>query len=122
MAVLWLLSTFIFESYVGDYIIAPAISFEAAMFKNYVASYFWIWKDRVKKKKGDFFKRLFYYNLSTVFVFLIKLGILLIVERLTHLDVIWCNLIALSVSGIINLYAQDKLVFKPSGSPSNSSA
>lgn len=109
---LWLFSNYFFSSYTGKYIAAPAISFEIAMFKNYMTSYFWIWKERVELKKGDFFKRLLYYNLNSALAFLVKLGLIIFIERLTHLHVVFCNLIALIFSGLINYYIQDKMIFR----------
>ena len=45
--VLWLFSHFVFTRYVGQYIISPVISFECAVFANYLLSYFMVWKERV---------------------------------------------------------------------------
>ena len=65
--ILWLLSTYIFSSYVGVYIISPAISFEVAMFSNFCFSYFWIWNKRLETKEPkSFLIRLLYFNLSSI--------------------------------------------------------
>lgn len=109
---LWLFSTFVFESYTGKYIISPAISFEIAMLKNYVMSYFWIWNENHSFRWKDFLKKLLYYNINAVLAFIIKLGLIIIIERLTHLNVVYCNLIALMFTGIINYVVQDKLIFR----------
>lgn len=110
---LWLFSRYLFDSYYGKYIIAPFLSFEIAMLKNFINSYFWIWGDRVIKSPKDFLTRLFFYNINAVAVFFIKAGIILLTEILFGLDVVLCNLIALVFTGIINLILQDKLIFRP---------
>ena len=110
--VLWTLKTWVFSSYTGVFIVAPAISFQAAMFNNYTISYFWVWKHRVSVSHSDFFRRLPRYNLSCVLAFGIKLLLLIAVERLFHLDVIICNAVALTVSGVFNFLAGEKVIFR----------
>jgi putative flippase GtrA len=111
--VLWVLTKFLFFSYVGQYIIAPAISFEVAMFHNYLLSYYFIWQTVVpRKNKRDFFIRLVSYNISTLFGFFVKMGFLLLFERLFGWDVLLCNIAALSISGFVNFFLSEKVVFK----------
>lgn len=111
--VLWILTQFIFFSYVGQYVISPAISFEVAMFHNYLLSYFFIWhNDILKKSSRDFFSRLITYNISALFGFFIKMGFLLLLERIFRWDVVVCNIIALFFSGFVNFFVAEKLVFK----------
>lgn len=111
---LWLLSTFYFETHIGKYVIAPAISFEIAMLKNFFTSYFWIWHERVEKRPGEFLKKLFLYNLNCFFTFLGKLGIILLIDAFTDLNVVYCNLIALLLTGTANYLIQDKMIFRRS--------
>jgi putative flippase GtrA len=111
-AVLWLLKTFVFHSYLTVYIVSPAISFEIAMFNNYVISYFWVWRDRVEKKPKDFFMRLLPYNSTCLIAFGVKMALLLLIERIFHFDVVICNILALLVSGIVNFLGGEKWVFK----------
>lgn len=112
---LWSFSNFVFQSYTGKYVLAPTISFEFAMFSNYLTSYFWIWKERVKFRKGDFIKRLVFYNLNCALAFAVKLGLIIFIERVSHLHVVYCNLIALTFTGLINYHIQDKMIFRHSG-------
>ncbi|AEJ60345.1 hypothetical protein Spith_0058 [Spirochaeta thermophila DSM 6578] len=114
--VLWLASSFLFSSYVGKYLVAPALSFEVAMLHNYTISYFWIWRKRIRHRgAADFFRRLLPYNLSVLFGFGVKMVLLLLLERLFHWDVVWCNLGALTVSGVINFFLGELVVFKKRG-------
>ena len=115
--VLWLLSDFVFTSgYWGEYIISPLISFQCAVAVNFTISYFYVWKDRTRKRPDAsvrrFFKLFGAYNLSSSVVFLFRLGVLLIIERFTGWDVVICNIVAMCFSGIINFTINNLLIFK----------
>ena len=110
--ILWLLSAFYFKTHTGKYIIAPAISFEIAMTKNFFTSYFWIWHERVQKKYGEFMKKFFLYNVNCFFTFLGKLGLILLIDAFTEMNVVYCNLIALLLTGFANYLIQDKMIFR----------
>lgn len=115
--VLWLLSDLVFtKGYLGEYIVSPFISFQCAVAVNFTISYFYVWKDRTRKRPDAsvrrFFKLFGGYNLSTSAVFLFRLGVLLLIERLTGWDVVICNLIAMCFSGIINFTINNLLIFK----------
>jgi putative flippase GtrA len=110
---LWIFSRFVFSTYAGIYIAAPVISFEIAMLCNYIISYFWIWNKRISVKTSKtFFTRLALFNASCVVGFLIKMGFLILFERLFQWDVIYCNLMALVISGLANFALADLLVFR----------
>ena len=111
-AVLWMLSKYLLDCYALEYILAPAISFEFAVINNYTISYLWVWKERTKRKWRDYIRRLPGYNLTTVFAFIIKLLILILTERIFHLDVLICNIIAVFSASIINFLAGDKIIFR----------
>ena len=115
--VLWLLSDLVFtKGYWGEYIISPFISFQCAVAVNFTISYFYVWKDRTRKRPDASVRRFFRlfggYNLSTSAVFLFRLGVLLLIESFTGWDVVICNLIAMCVSGIINFTVNNLLIFK----------
>ena len=115
--VLWLLSDFIFKGvYWGEYITSPVLSFQCAVAVNFTISYFYVWKDRIKNgsdsRKGRFFKLYLIYDLSASGVFIVRLGVLLLIERFTGWDVVICNLIAMCFSGLINFTIDNLLIFK----------
>ena len=115
--VLWLLSDLVFtRGYWGEYIISPMISFQCAVAVNYTISYFYVWKDRTRKRPDASVRRFFRlyaaYNLSNSMVFLFRLGVLLLIERFSGLDVVFCNLTAMCFSGIINFTINNLLIFK----------
>ena len=115
--VLWLLSDLVFtKGYWGEYIISPLISFQCAVAVNFTISYFYVWKDRTRKRPDAsvrrFFKLFGAYDISASVVFLFRLGVLLLIERFTGWDVVICNLIAMCFSGIINFTVNTLLIFK----------
>ena len=115
--VLWLLSDLVFtKGYWGEYIISPLISFQCAVAVNFTISYFYVWKDRTRKRPDAsvrrFFKLFGAYDISVSVVFLFRLGVLLLIERFTGWDVVICNLIAMCFSGIINFTVNNLLIFK----------
>ena len=111
--VLWLCSSVFFHSYAGKYILSPFISFECAVFVNFICSYFFIWKDRISHRTTRSFLRHFGgYNLSCTGVFLFKMLLLLGIERLSGWNVVWCNLAALCISGILNFSMGEWVVFR----------
>ena len=115
--VLWLLSDLIFtRGYWGEYIISPLISFQCAVAVNYMISYFYVWKDRTRKRSDASIRRFFRlygaYNLSSSVVFLFRLGVLLLIEKFTGWDVVICNLVAMCFTGIINFAINNLVIFK----------
>lgn len=111
--VLWLCSDYLLNGYVGEYIISPLISFEAANLTNYLVSTRFVWKDRMKGcSRSLFWKKYAVYNASNSMVFFIKMGVLLLIQAATKLDVVWCNILALLVSGLMNFEINDKVIFR----------
>lgn len=115
--VLWILSDYVFtKGYLGEYIISPVISFQFAVAINYSISYFYVWKDRTQGRKeqgrSGFLKKYLAYNLSCSAVFLLRFGVLLIIERFTGWDVVICNLLAMCLSGILNFTINNMVIFR----------
>ncbi len=112
-AILWVFSKWVFHTYAGQYLISPAISFECAVLTNFIVAYFLIWKDRVSARTRRSFLRHFVgYNISCLGAFIVKMIFLLLIQRLFKLNVIWCNLLALCVSGGLNFILNEKVVFR----------
>lgn len=115
MLVLWLCSHYLFKGhYWGEYLLSPFISFECAVLTNFVLAYFSVWRDRVSAHTfRSFFRHYAGYNLSCTSTFLIKMGALLLIERFSGgWDVLICNILALSVSGIVNFVLNEHVIFK----------
>ncbi len=109
--VLWILSDLVFtKGYWGEYLVSPAISFQCAVITNFLISYFYVWKDR--KKTRNPFLTFLYYDLSCTAVFLLRLGFLLLVERIFGWDVVICNLVAMCVTGIVNFVLNNQVIFR----------
>lgn len=113
--VLLLLSDLVFtDGYLGEYVISPVISFQCAVMTNYTISYFYVWRDRREEtgRVRSFFRRFLYYDLSCSTVFLLRLGLLLVIERLSGWDVVICNLAAMCFSGIVNFLMNNLVIFR----------
>lgn len=110
--VLWILSDHLLRgTYWGEYIISPVLSFQCAVAVNFTISYFYVWKDRIRTS-GRFFRLYIAYNLSTTAIFLLRLVVLLLIERLTSWDVLICNLLAMSFTGLLNFTINNLIIFR----------
>ena len=115
MVVLWVCSHYLFKGYYwGEYLLSPFISFECAVLVNFALAYFAVWKDRISARNlRSFFRHYAGYNLSCTGTFLLKMVVLLFIERSSGgWDVLICNILALCVSGILNFALNEMLVFK----------
>lgn len=111
--VLWLLSSFVFNGYTGEYVISPIISFECANVVNFFICSRWVWGERTKGcSKLTVLKRFIGFNLSYTGTFLLKLGLIQLIKLITDWNVVWCSLIALMISGIVNFILNEKVVFR----------
>lgn len=109
--VLWVLSHYVFRRYAGDYLLAPLMSFECAVFTNYCTAYFFVWHERTRRR-GQFFRKYVWYNLSATGTFLVKMCFLLVLEGLFKWNVVICNLVALCISGTINFCIGEWVIFR----------
>ena len=111
--VLWALSHLVFTRYVGQYLVSPFLSFECAVFANYLCSWHFVWTDRVKLSTARRFARKYlYYNLSATGAFLVKMMFLLLFEHVFGWHVVVCNLAALCISGGLNFIMGEWVVFR----------
>ena len=116
--VLWVLSHFVFsEGYLGQYVVSPVISFQCAVLTNYTIFYFYVWRDRTKEDRSrhNFIKRFLAYDLSCSIVFLIRLSILLLIEKTLGWNVVFCNLLAMCISGVLNFTSNNLIIFRKRG-------
>lgn len=113
-AVLWLCSHLLFSgSYFGRNILSPTLSFECAVLVNFCNSYLFVWKDRISQRSvRSFFRHYGAYNASCTGTFLLKMGLLQLIVLISGLDVVWCNLIALCFSGLLNFTMNEKVIFR----------
>jgi putative flippase GtrA len=111
---MWLLAEKLFtENEMAQLFIAPSVSFECAVFTNYVLAYFFVWKDRVKGHSlRNFFLRFFPYNVSCIAAFLIKMIPFVLIRHFAGLNVVACNLLALAVSGLFNFFMNEWVIFR----------
>lgn len=115
MLVLWLCSHYLLKGhYWGEYLLSPFISFECAVLVNFSIAYFSVWRDRISAHTFRSFLRHYAgYNLSCTGSFLLKMGVLLLIERFSGgWDVLICNILALCFSGILNFALNETVVFR----------
>ena len=115
--VLWLLSDLVFtKGYWGEYIISPTISFQCAVAVNFTIAYFYVWRDRTltraDRSKKRFFRLFLTYDLSCSAIFILRLGVMLLIENFTGWDVVVCNLLAMCFSGVLNFTIENVLIFR----------
>ena len=112
--ILWVCSHFIFGGgYAATYLLSPIISFEFAVMSNFLCSYFWIWSSRVSQKNmSSFWRHFVAFNLSSMAGFVVKMCFLLLFERIFGWHVVVCNLAALAISGVLNYFLSDAVVFR----------
>ena len=67
---------------------------------------------QIRQRQKQFLKLFLAYDLSCSAVFLIRLGIMLLIEKFTSWDVVICNLIAMGFSGILNFLINNLLIFR----------
>ena len=116
-SVLWLLSDLVFTNgYWGEYIISPTISFQCAVAVNFTIAYFYVWRDRTltraDRSKKRFFRLFLTYDLSCSAIFILRLGVMLLIEKFTGWDVVVCNLLAMCFSGVLNFTIENVLIFR----------
>lgn len=111
--VLWVFSHHVFHGYVGQVVISPIISFECAVLTNFLFSYYVTWKDRISQVSArSFFRHYGAYNASCTGTFVLKMGVLMLIQWFSKWDVVICNLLALCVSGIINFVMNEFVIFR----------
>ena len=101
-------------NYWGEYWVGPAISFEIATFVNFIMSYFWIWRNRITDRRSarSFWRHFWGFNISCIFGFIVKMIFLVLCERIFHWDAWLCNLVAVCISGILNYFLAESVVFR----------
>ena len=112
LAVVWVCSEYLFHGYVGQYVVSPVIAFECAVVTNFVLYSRCLWYDRIKGvgMKG-YLIRLLGYNVSATGVYFMRMVVIQVIGMLWHLPVVWCEIISLSLSGIINYMINDRVIF-----------
>ena len=115
--VLWLCAhMWLSGTYWGENLVSPAISFECAVFTNFIIAYFGVWRDRIshRKSKRSFCRHFFGYNAACIGGFLVKMIFLqlFVVAVKGRLDVVICNLLALCFSGCFNYVINERIVFR----------
>ena len=113
MLLVWLLSGYVFNGYLGDVIISPIISFECSVIVGFTFCWYFVWNDRISNKSGrSFLKHQMVYNASNIGVFGIRMLLVVLIERIFSGNLVIINLISRLLAGLVNYMIADKLIFK----------
>ncbi len=112
----------LFENLFALTFIIPFVSYEIAMFNNYVLSYYWVWRDRREKNKY-FMRKLVYYNGTTFIPFIVRMLVYVQLFRFLRIEGIISNMIAIIVGMLFNFFICEKFIFRKESdeNPDNSS-
>jgi putative flippase GtrA len=94
--------------------IIPLVSYEIAMFNNYVWSFYWVWRDR-REKNEYFMRKLLYYNGTTFVPFIFRMLVYVQLFRFLRIDGIFSNMIAIVVGMLFNFFICEKFIFRKGG-------
>jgi putative flippase GtrA len=101
------------------YLIATALAVETAVLHNFFWHERWTWCDRIPGHSGSFFSRLLCFHLTN--------GALSIAGNLLLMKIfvgkagfhyMQANVLAIAICSVLNFVAGDRLVFRPTRSPS----
>lgn len=90
----------------------PFVSYEIAMFNNYMLSYYWVWKDRKDEDNPGFYRKLIYYNGTTFVPFIFRMLAYVQLFRFLKLEGIFSNMIAIIVGMAFNFFICEKFIFR----------
>jgi putative flippase GtrA len=102
--------------------VCPFISYEIAMFNNFMLSMHWVWRER-KNGNNGYLKKLLMYNGTTFIPFLFRMLIYIQLFRFLNLESIFSNMIAIIFGILFNFFICEKFIFKrrPYENPDNNS-
>jgi dolichol-phosphate mannosyltransferase len=94
-----------------NYLVATALSVEAAVLHNFVWHELWTWRDR-RSPGGTVLGRLLRFNLTTG---LVSIGVNLVLMRLLvgrfHVEYLIANLLSIAAGSLANFFLSDWVVF-----------
>ena len=110
------------DSYLWTFWIAPFISFELAVLTNFLTAYYFVWRERITYHgTRSFWRHYAAYNATCTGTFIIKIllmqGVHFLFVSLGWLqdysfEPVLCNFLAMTVSGCLNFYMSEWVIFK----------
>lgn len=91
--------------------VVPLISYEIAMFGNYLLSFYWVWRDR-RSGSSLFARRLLFYNATTAVPFAFRMIAYVQLFRLLHLEGVISNMIAILIGVLFNFFVCERFIFR----------
>ena len=115
LLVLYWLSEVVFGSHFLKFFIAPIVAFECAIMVDFNLFLRLVWRDNIKiTSKKEYLKKFAQFNVSTVGVYGIRLLLIQTLNWIFSLNAVLCNLIAMTLSGLLNFSINDKIIFSKS--------
>ena len=119
----WLLSARFFpDSYWWGLWISSFLSFEVAVLVNFMIAYNYVWRERISKRgKRSFWRHYAAYNATNTGVFFVKLAVMQGLHFIfvylgwfqdASFEPVLCNLLAMCVSGTINFFVNEFVIFR----------
>mgnify|MGYP001002094503 CR=1 FL=1 len=99
-------------------VIAPFVSFEISIYSNYCIYHHWVWRDRRKETRREYWLAFLHYNIAAGFGFLIIIAVMNLAIALVpwfRADsgrYIFANLAGAAVAAVFNFLATDRIVFR----------
>lgn len=91
--------------------VVPVLSYQVAMFCNFLLSFYWVWRDR-RSGNRHFARRLLLYNATTAVPFLFRMVAYVQLFRLLRLEGIVSNMIAILVGVAFNFFVCERFIFR----------
>ena len=91
---------------------APFFSFEVSIFCNYLVYHHWVWRDRRKETRREFWIGFLHYNIAAGFGFLIIVGVMnLVIEfvpwfRMGHSSFVFENFYGIKITSLFSFFDQ----------------
>lgn len=113
MVLVWLLTSYVFDGYLGDVIITPIVSFESSVIVGFTFCWCFVWNDRVSRKGSrSFLKHLAAYNASNIGIFGLRMMLVVLIESIFSCNLVIINLISRILAGLLNFVISDKVIFR----------
>jgi putative flippase GtrA len=102
-----------------DYLIATTLAVETAVLHNFFWHERWTWSDRIPGHSGSFFSRLLCFHLTNGALSIAgNLILMKIFVEKAGFHYMQANALAIGICSILNFAAGDRLVFRPTRTPS----
>jgi dolichol-phosphate mannosyltransferase len=94
------------------YLFSSILAIEIALVNNYVLNDLWTWRDRGKKGKKEYLKRMLQYHIAASVATLVNIAILWILTQLFGIYYLVSNVFGILCGMTLNYFVNDRWTFK----------